>query len=156
MTALCFVDTNVFVYGRDASEPEKQALAQQWIEVLWKNRCGRTGIQVLNEYYVTVTRKLDPGLEAEKAWQDVEDLLAWDPAIADAALMKRGRDLTHRFSLSWWDALIVAAAQASGCRYLLTEDLQHGQEMDGTQILNPFHTTPQDLAALPPVTDEQG
>jgi predicted nucleic acid-binding protein len=156
MIGLCFVDTNVFVYARDASEPEKQARARQWVETLWKSRCGRTGIQVLNEYYVAVTQKLDPGLEADEAWQDVEDLLAWNPTIVDAALMNRGRDVVDRFSLSWWDALIVAAAQASNCRYLLTEDLQDGQKMDGTQILNPFRITPQDFMAEARVADEQG
>lgn len=156
MTALCFVDANVFVCSRDASEPAKQALARQWLEYLWENRCGRTGIQALNEYYVTVTRKLNPGLEPQEAWQDVEDLLAWDPVTVDAALMKRGVDISHRFTLSWWDSLIVAAAQTSGCRYLLTEDLQDGQDLDGMQILSPFRITPQDLAAETPVTHKRG
>lgn len=154
MTALLFVDTNVLVYARDASEPGKQARAQAWIAALWRDRSGRTGIQVLNEYYVTVTRKLDPGLEAAEAWRDVIDLLAWKPVVVDAALMERGRDVADRFVLSWWDALIVAAARESGCAYLLTEDLQDGQELDGTRVLNPFRVGPEIMATEPPMSGE--
>ena len=156
MTGLCFVDTNVLVYGRDASEVAKQARAQEWLDALWRRGCGRTGIQVLNEDYVTVTRRLDPGLEPAAAWQDVEDLFAWDPVRIDAALMKRGREVATRFGLSWWDALVVAAAQASECRYLLTEDLQGGQRLDGVQVVNPFQTSPSDLSDRPSVNDGGG
>ena len=80
MSALCFVDTNVLVYSRDASEPDKQPRAHEWLTALWRHRCGRTSIQVLNEYYVTVTRKLKPGLSEEEAWKDIDDLWAWQPA----------------------------------------------------------------------------
>ena len=72
MSALCFVDTNVLVYSRDASEPDKQPRAHEWLTALWRHWCGRTSIQVLNEYYVTVTRKLKPGLSEEEAWKDID------------------------------------------------------------------------------------
>ena len=149
MSALCFVDTNVLVYSRDTSEPDKQPRAHEWLTALWRHRCGRTSIQVLNEYYVTVTRKLKPGLSEEEAWKDINDLWAWQPATLDAHLMRRAHTANQRFSLSWWDALIVAAAQTSGCAYLLTEDLQDGQDLDGTHIVNPFrHRSDEVLATL--------
>jgi len=145
MSALCFVDTNVLVYSRDSSEPDKQPRAHEWLTALWTCRCGRTGIQVLNEYYVTVTQKLKPGLTEEEAWQDVNDLLAWQPVVMDVRLMRRAQTSSQQFTLSWWDALIVAAAQTCACRYLLTEDLQDGQDLDGTQVVNPFRHKPDDI-----------
>ena len=147
MSALCFVDTNVLVYSRDASEPDKQPRTHEWLTALWHHRCGRTSIQVLNEYYVTVTRKLKPGMSEEEAWKDIDDLLAWQPAILDARLIRRARTANQRFSLSWWDALIVAAAQTSGCAYLLTEDLQDGQDLDGTHVVDPFRHRPDKILA---------
>ena len=65
------LDKNIFVYARDASEPEKQPAAAKWIEQLWISQRGRTGVQVLSEYYVTVNRKLKPGLDPQEAWADV-------------------------------------------------------------------------------------
>jgi len=138
MSAPVFVDTNVFVYARDASEPDKQALAAQWIRELWTTQTGRTSVQVLSEYYATVTRKLNPGLEPDDAWDDVKALFAWDPQEVDRTVLVRGRDIATRFGLSWWDALIVAAAQLQNCALLLSEDLQDGWECGTVTVRNPF------------------
>ena len=138
MSALYFVDTNVLVYARDTSEPDKQPRADEWLTALWRHRCGRTGVQVLNEYYVTTTRKLE-------AWSDVEALLAWSPLAVDATLLWAARTASLRYALSWWDALIVVAAQASQCAFLLTEDLQDGQDLDGIRIIDPFQHRPEGL-----------
>jgi predicted nucleic acid-binding protein len=140
MTAAVFVDTNVFVYARDGSESKKQPAAVRWLEHLWVEQRGRTGIQVLNEYYVTVTRKLDPGMSPENAWADVRALLAWDPQSVDRDLLLRAHDVEHRHGLSWWDSMIVAAAQLQNCALLLTEDLQEGWSCDGVTVCNPFKT----------------
>lgn len=138
MTAIVFVDTNVLVYARDAGEPVKQPSAARWIEQLWLEQTGRTSIQVLNEYYVTVTRKLRPGMESDDAWADVHALLAWDPQPVDRDLVLRAREVERRHDLSWWDAMIVTAAQLQGCALLLTEDLQDGWTCDGVTVCNPF------------------
>jgi predicted nucleic acid-binding protein len=138
MTATVFVDTNVFVYARDASEPRKQAAAANWIRELWVKQRGRTSIQVLSEYYATVTRKLDPGMTSDEAWADVAALLAWEPQQIDREVIVRARDVERRYALSWWDAMIVAAAQLQGCALLLTEDLQHGLLCDTVVVRNPF------------------
>ena len=145
MSAVCFVDTNVLVYARDASEPDKQPRARDWLAALWNERCGRTSIQVLNEYYVTVTQKLQPGLSREEAWLDIDNLLAWKPAPVDEALVRRAQAAHQHFALSWWDALVVAAAQMSGCDYLLTEDLHASQDLEGTQVVDPFRYGPDEL-----------
>lgn len=137
-----FVDTNVLVYTRDTSEPDKQTPAAAWMDHLWRTRTGRTSVQVLNEYYVTVTRKLSPGLDRATARDDVRDLGAWRPAVVDRTTVATAWDLEDRYSLSWWDSLIVASAIGLGCDRLLTEALQDGQEFDRLVVTNPFRHTP--------------
>lgn len=141
-----FVDTNVLVYFRDSSEPEKQQRAQEWIEHLVRTRAARTSLQVLNEFYVTVTRKLRPTIARGEARADVRDYLAWRPLQPGAALVEEAWEIEDRYSLSFWDALIVAAARKMGCEKLLTEDLQDGQDFGGTTVVNPFLHRPAEPA----------
>jgi predicted nucleic acid-binding protein len=138
MTAPVFVDANVLVYARDSGEPTKQPIARQWLELLWRERTGRTGVQVINECYVALTRKLKPPLSADAAWDYVHELFAWNPQPLDADVVLRARDLERRHSLSWWDSLIVGAAQAQNCHLLLTEDLQDRAVYGGVTVRNPF------------------
>lgn len=138
MTAPVFVDTNIFVYLRDATAEAKQRTAQEWVSRLWQQRTGRTSIQVVNEFYVTVTRKLKPGLPPEEAWSDVRSLLTWEPRPIDSEVTLAAREIERRYRLSWWDATIVATAQLQGCKVLLTEDLQHGMAFDSLIVRNPF------------------
>jgi predicted nucleic acid-binding protein len=153
MNATVFVDTNVFVYARDASEPEKQAAAEAWLRELWIEQRGRTSMQVLSEYYTVVTHKLKPGLAPEDAWEDVTALLAWEPQPIDGNILARAHAIEQRYKLNWWDAMIVAAAQLQDCSVLLTEDLQHGLRCDGLTIQSPFAATvaeePPAYAAVP-------
>jgi predicted nucleic acid-binding protein len=138
MNATVFVDTNVLVYARDASEAKKQPAAAEWIRRLWAEQRGRISMQVLSEYYAVVTRKLDPGLNPDDAWEDVTALLAWEPQPIDHSVMLRARDIERRYALSWWDSMIVATAQLQNCAVLLTEDLQHGLVCGSVTIRNPF------------------
>jgi len=133
-----FVDTNIFVYAKDASEPARQSIASSWIRELWVERRGRTSVQVLNEFYVTVTRKLVPGMPRADAWEIVEALLAWAPQPLDARVLHLGREVEARYQLSWWDAMVIAAADLQQCDLLLTEDLQHGMVCGPVRIWNPF------------------
>jgi predicted nucleic acid-binding protein len=142
MTPVYFVDTNLLVYGRDSSEPEKQRAAENWLRFLWTARAGRVSTQVLSEYYVVVTQKLKPGLEGDLARADVRSLMAWDPVSPDQPVIEAAWTIQDRFGLAWWDALVVAAAQTLGCTYLLTEDLTHGQMLDGVQVMDPFRVGP--------------
>jgi predicted nucleic acid-binding protein len=146
-TPRVFVDTNVLVYARDASEPTKQPLATRWLEHLWATRSGRLSTQVLQEYYVTVTAKLKPGLAAAEARSDVELLAAWQPVVADERLMQDAWRIQDETGWSYWDAAIVAAAVRSGCTHLLSEDLQTGRTVDGVQVTSPFETSPGELEA---------
>lgn len=138
MIGRSFVDTNILLYARDASEPQKQKIAATLMEELWENRCGRLSVQVLNEYFVNVTKKLRPGLPIEEAWEEISDLMLWRPVKLDETLMKEGYSIHTRYGLSWWDSLIVAAASVSGCKCILTEDLSPGQSYSGVEVINPF------------------
>jgi predicted nucleic acid-binding protein len=139
-----FVDTNVLLYAIDEADLKKQQAARRWRTELWKSRRGRLSFQVLGEFYVNAVR-MQPAAQDE-ARAEVRDLLAWNPVIADAALLERVWKLQDRYQLSFWDALIVAAAKAASCRYLLTEDLQTGQMLDGIEVVNPFLRDPESLS----------
>lgn len=145
MTAPVFVDSNVLVYARDLAAGSKQGSALRWMEHLWQARAGRLSFQVLSEFYVTVTSKLRPGMEADAALRDVRALNAWRPVPVDGAVMDGAWLLQDRYGLSWWDALIVSTAQAAECGYLLSEDFQEGQELAGVRVINPFSVTPSQL-----------
>jgi predicted nucleic acid-binding protein len=145
MTDRVFVDTNVLVYSRDASEPAKQKQAMGWMTRLWSEKRGRLSFQVLSEFYIIVTNKLQPGMEPQTAREDVRLLLAWRPIAVDARVIEEAWRTQDRYKLSWWDALIVSAAQVSDCRYLLTEDLQEKQNMGNVEVINPFSTPPESL-----------
>ncbi len=138
MTGTAFVDTNVLVYMRDASEAVKQGRANKWMTNLWESRRGRLSFQVLHEFYVTVTQKLTPGMTRDAARRDVRNLMTWRPLVVDAAVLDRAWTAQDRYRVPFWDALIVAAAQVTRCRYLLSEDFKPGQEMDGLVVVNPF------------------
>ena len=148
MTGPVFVDTNVIVYRYDTRVPAKQSRADDWLKLVWSSRSGRLSFQVLQEFYATTTRKLRPAMAAVEAQRIVRGLAAWRPVPIDLPVLDRAWFLEERFALSWWDALIVSAAQGCECRVLLTEDLQHGQEFDMVRVIDPFASadrTPQQI-----------
>jgi predicted nucleic acid-binding protein len=145
MTAPVFVDTNVLVYSRDARDREKHERALEWVEFLWDTKRGRVSRQVLHEYYVTVTRKLRPGLPDPEARSDVRALFHWLTAIDPEVMIESAWTFQDRSSLSFWDALILAAAQSMGCGFVLSEDLPRGQVLEGIRVVSPFTTRPSEL-----------
>jgi len=138
MNAKVFVDTNILVYARDSSETEKQQKAKQWIAHLWKNRSGRLSYQSFNEYYVVTTQRLKPGLSKEQARADLNALEAWNPLTVNKKVIDNAWKIQDRYQFSWWDSLILSAAQIQGCEVLLSEDLQDGQVVGGVRVVNPF------------------
>lgn len=150
MTVLVFVDTNIFVYAHQANERTKQPLALKWLEQLWREQLGRTSMQVLNEYYVTLTRKIRPACPPADAWDEVRNLGAWHPQSTDLDLLLRSREIEQRYRLSWWDSLSVAAAQLQNCTLLLSEDLQDGATYGTVTIRNPFRLSVAEAMATYP------
>ena len=100
---------------------------------------------MLQEFYVTVTEKLDPGLDRESARREVRSFTAWQPVTIYARVLEAAWQVQDRYGRSWWDALIAAAAQVAGCEYLLTEDLQDDQMLGTVRVVNPFRTPPERL-----------
>lgn len=145
MSVNFFVDTNILVYTRDAAETEKQPLAMLWLEYLWKAKSGRLSIQVLQEFYSIVTTKLKPGMEPQQAREDLLSLSAWNPVHINLDIIKNAWSIIDKFRISWWDSLIVSAAQTLNCDYLLTEDLQENQIFGSVQVINPFNNSPESL-----------
>lgn len=138
MTDPIFVDTNILVYRLDSSEQEKQSQADAWHAFLWQRRLGRLSFQVLQELYATLRKGKGLGLNRETARDIVADYFEWRPIPINQEILRRAWVVEERYRLSWWDALIVSAAQTAGCPILLTDDLQHGQDFNGVRVLNPF------------------
>jgi predicted nucleic acid-binding protein len=144
MTDPVFVDSNVLLYALDQTDLVKQEAAQTWRRTLWMNGLGRLSFQVLSEFYVNAIR-MQPSAHSDVR-AEIRDLLAWNPLVTDAEILELGWKIQDRYRLSYWDALIVAAAKAASCRYLLTEDLQAGQKLDGIEVVNPFLRSPESMS----------
>jgi predicted nucleic acid-binding protein len=136
MSARSFFDTNVLIYADDKAAPAKQRRA---VELVAEHRRAGTGVvsmQVLQEYFVAVTRKLhvDPRIARRK----VELLAEFDVAAPDVTDIMAAIDLHLLHGFSFWDALVLRAAKQAGCAVLLTEDFQDQREVDGVRVINPF------------------
>lgn len=133
-----FVDTNVLVYAFDKSNSPKKAIAQRLLNELMEEDRLRLSTQVLQELFVTLTRKVSRGCTSEQALAVLDDLAAWPLTVLDYAAIRAAIRLADQAQLSFWDALIVAAAARAGATVLYTEDLNDGQEILGVRIRNPF------------------
>ena len=136
MSARSFFDTNVLIYADDKAAPAKQRRA---LDLVAEHRLAGTGVvslQVLQEYFVTVTRKLhvDPRIARRK----VELLAEFDVAAPDVGDILAAIDLHRLHGFSFWDALVLRAAKQSGCRIVFSEDMQEAREIDGVHVVNPF------------------
>ena len=136
---LVFVDTKVLISAEDGAEADKQHSALAWIERLWRARSGRLSTQVLNEFYVNVTRKLKPAMPQGDARARVRRYAAgWNPWQIDHATVETAWAMEARHGLQYWDCLVLAAAQHSGCTLVLSEDMQHQGRYGAVQVINPF------------------
>lgn len=133
-----FLDTNILVYAHDSSAGEKHVRAKVLISDLWDSGAGCLSVQVLQEFYVTVTRKVRQPLQREVAAQVVEALSFWRIYAPDAKDVLAAIALQQRHQLSFWDAMIVYSAAQLGCQTLWSEDLNPDQVYDGVQVVNPF------------------
>lgn len=134
-----FIDTNVFIYLFDETDERKRNIAEQLIQSALETRSACISHQVVQETLNVVTRKLPFPMSTENAQRFLEQILIplWR-IMPSPALYRRGLELQSRYGVSFYDALIIAAALESGCTRLYTEDLQHGQQIEGLLIENPF------------------
>jgi len=133
-----FVDTNILLYAHDAGAGEKRQCAADLLRQLLKSGDGVVSSQVLMEFFVNAMRKTSPPLASADATRIVETYAPWVLAPTSAMTVLSALRLRQSHQLSPWDALIVAAALEANCERLLTEDLQHGQIIEGLEIVNPF------------------
>lgn len=133
-----FVDANILIYAEDLDAGEKREKAVELITGCWKEGDGVVSVQVLKEFYVTVTRKLRRPMAPRKAESIVDEYLTWRVIASDPGLLRRGIARSRSSCLSFWDALVVEAALRGECDRLYTEDLNHGQRFGRLKIVNPL------------------
>lgn len=138
MSGRIFLDTNIVVYLFDTDSPEKQRRAREILS--GEDLRGRIIIstQVLEEFYVCVTRKLAEPLDPKVAYRAVQDLAALSVIQIDVPMIFSAISRSQRDQLSFWDSLIIQAAIVGGARILYSEDLQHGRIIESISIENPF------------------
>lgn len=133
-----FVDTNILVYAHDISAGVKQKRASALLEELWGSRDGCVSVQILQEFFVTVTRKIPRPLDVPAAKEIVADLSRWHLHVPAADDVLGAIGLQQRTGISFWDAMMVRSAVEIGCTLIYSEDLNHGQVYDGARVENPF------------------
>jgi len=138
MSDRCFVDSNVLVYAHDRSTGVKHERAQNLLGQLWQDGSGVLSTQVLQEVCVNLRRKALKPLSIEEVRAIVQDYLAWEVVTNSQESILQALDTERRFRISFWDALVVQAAEGSGCEILYSEDLNHGQVFDSVRVVNPF------------------
>ncbi|HUP22342.1 MAG TPA: PIN domain-containing protein [Thermoanaerobaculia bacterium] len=138
MSVRTFVDTNVLVYAHDRGSGRRHRIAREVLRELWEERTGVLSTQVLQELYVNVRRRARKPIGAQEARDLIQDYLSWPVVVNDGTALVEAIALERRYRLSFWDALIVQAANAAGAEVLLTEDLNAGQRYGAVEALNPF------------------
>jgi predicted nucleic acid-binding protein len=141
MNGKTFVDTNVLIYAHDVDAKSKHVIAKNILRELWSERTGVLSMQVLQEFYVNVTRKIRAPLPKDSARLVVSSYSIWCMETTPAELSVAFR-IEDESRIGFWDALIVAAAAKSGATRLLSEDFNPGQNIAGLQIENPFAAAP--------------
>lgn len=138
MTDKQFVDTNILVYAHDKGAKNKHETARDLIGALWESNSGVISTQVVQELYVTIVRKTAKPLKPKHAQRLVLEYLKWDVVVNTGESIIQAFDIESRYRISFWDALVVQAANSAGAKILYSEDLNHEQNYDGVQVINPF------------------
>lgn len=136
MTDVVFVDTNILIYAHDRDAGEKRERAARTLERLWDEQTGRLSVQVLQEFYVTVTQKLATGRASAR--EIIRTYTPWVQHPTTPETILRASEIAELSRLSFWDGLIVASAEQAGASHLYTEDLNSGQTIVGVKIVNPL------------------
>lgn len=137
-SALSFLDTNLLVYAFDRSAGRKHDLAAELVAGFWEHQNGCLSLQVLQEFYVTVTRNIPAPMDSAAARQVVADLAQWRVHTPQTTDLLHAIDLAREYQVSFWDAQILQSALSLGCKTLLSEDLSHDQQYGEVQVINPF------------------
>ena len=138
MSARYFVDTNILMYAHDTAAGAKHERARELVEDLWQSRKGVVSTQVLQELAVNLRRKARRPLDAKATRQVIVDYLAWHVVQNGGESILEALEVEDRYKISFWDALIVQAAESAGAEILYSEDLSDGQRYGSVRVINPL------------------
>lgn len=138
MSDRVFVDSNILIYAHDLDAGRKREVASSLLRGLWEDQTGVISTQVLQEFYVNVTRKIVKSIAPSKARGILSAYSAWQVEIIRSADILQASEMQERHQLSFWDAMIVVAATKGGAEVLVTEDLNPGQTIESVRVSNPF------------------
>ena len=133
-----FVDTNILVYAYDQTAGLKYQCARDLMERLWDSGDGALSTQVLQEFHVAITSKIPRSIPPRRAREIISDLGTWTIATLEVPDILNASELSERYRINFWDALILAAAQREEAETLWSEDFNHGQDYGGVIVRNPF------------------
>ncbi len=133
-----FVDTNILLYAHDRSAGVKHERARGVVERLWTSREGVLSTQVLQELCINLRRKISRPLPAEEIRRIIQDYLSWEVVVNSPSSVLHALDIELRYQISFWDALVLQAAESSGAAVLYSEDLATGQRYGAIQVVNPL------------------
>ena len=140
MSGKVFIDTNILIYAHDLDAGNKHSLAREIVKNLWEQRTGVLSTQVLQEFYINVTRKIPSPLSLMEAREIIRSYLCWEIKEISALSVIRASEIEEQYHISFWDALVIVAAHTAKADKILTEDLNQGQMIEGIRIENPFET----------------
>jgi predicted nucleic acid-binding protein len=133
-----FVDTNIMVYAHDLDAGEKHEIAKRTLITLWESGTGVISTQVLQEFYVTLTRKVPNPLKKSLVRSILKNYLVWEVVVNNGETILQAIEIEENYNISFWDAMIVSAAYSKNAAFIITEDLNDGQQIEGIIIVNPF------------------
>ena len=137
-----FLDSNILIYSYDSADRHKQSLAQEWIAALTLRGSAVLSVQILGEFFSTVTRRIATPLSIEEATEAIERFDVIPTWQIDMPMVRRAISTHSRYGTTYWDSLIIAAAERAGCSAILSEDFNPGQSYHGILAVNPFATSP--------------
>jgi predicted nucleic acid-binding protein len=138
MNASCFVDTNILIYVHDRTTGAKHDRARQIVRELWESRSGVISTQVLQEFCINARRRVQPPVAPEQLRLIIQTYLGWEVVVNTGKSVLQALELEARYKISFWDALILNAAEEAGCDLLYSEDLSAGQHYGSVLVVNPF------------------
>lgn len=133
-----FLDANILVYAHDKDAGEKHSVAVEIVKNLWEKRTGVLSNQVLQEFYVSVTKKILKPISKSEAREIIRAYICWSISATTPMSVIRATEIEEKHRISFWDALVIVAAYEAKCEKILTEDLNSGQIIEGVLIENPF------------------
>lgn len=138
MSGKVFLDTNILIYAYDVDAKDKHLISNKIVKKLWESNKGVLSTQVLQEFYVTVTKKIVKPITSNNARNIIRTYLSWDIIVITPVSVILASEISERNCISFWDAMIVEAAKEAGADRILTEDLNSGQIIEGILIENPL------------------